>query len=292
MPSYSAWISATRPKTLAASVAPVAMGSAIAAGEGAFAWGSAAACLSGALGVQVACNFANDCFDAKQGADTEARVGPKRAVASGEITPKAMLVGAWFVLLLVVAPSAAYLAMRAGWRYLVLAVAATLLAFAYTWGRHSIAYLGLGELFVLLFFGSVAVGATYTAQTLHWSWVPVIVGIGPGLLACAILTVNNLRDIEADRAAGKRTLAVRFGPRFARAEYVVCVVGAGLLVMGLAVWHRHLAIAAAVFAPLTLVGPMRRVMAGESGPSLNGILAQTGIALLLYGALFCVGWIR
>ncbi len=286
------WISATRPKTLAASAAPVAMGSAIAFGEGLFHLGTAITALVGALGVQVACNFANDYFDARQGADTAVRVGPVRAVASGLIAPRQMCAAAIFVIAAVVLPCAIVLAWRAGWPFIVLAALASVLAFAYTSGKHSIAYLGLGELFVLVFFGPVAVVATYAAQAMHWAWAPAVAGIGPGLLACAILSVNNLRDVVSDRAAGKRTLAVRLGVRFARAEYTGCVIASVVLIVAMAAWYRHLPLLVAAFAPLTLVGPVRRVLGGEAGAPLNDVLAASGRALLLYGGLFCVGWIR
>ncbi len=286
------WLEATRPKTLSASIAPVAIGTAIAYGANGFHALACVAALLGALGVQVACNLANDCFDGKKGADGPLRVGPRRAVASGLIAPQTMLRAAIAVLLMIVLPCATYLALRAGWPFLALGGVAAALAVLYTGGPFSLAYVGLGDLFAFVFFGPVAVAATYAAQTTQWSWTPALAGLGPGFLACAILTINNLRDEESDRLAHKRTLAVRFGAAFARTEFVACAIGAAGVAVGLAAWFRHWPLLAAVFAVLTLLPAIRRVLAGESGAPLNATLASTGRALFLYGILFSIGWIR
>ncbi|MSR28478.1 MAG: 1,4-dihydroxy-2-naphthoate octaprenyltransferase [Phycisphaerales bacterium] len=286
------WIDATRPTTLSASVAPVAMGTAIAYGAGGFHPGACAAAAVGALGIQVACNFANDYFDARKGADTFERIGPVRAVASGLVAPTTMLLATIGVLAVVVVPCAVFLVVRAGWPFAVLAAVSAALAFLYTGSRWSLAYLGLGDLVALLFFGPVAVAGTFAAQTTHWSWTPALAGLGPGFLACALLSVNNLRDEPTDRAANKRTLAVRFGTSFARAEFVACGVAAALVAVAFAIWFRHYSLLAAVFAVITLLPAMRRVIAGESGRLLNGVLASAGRALLLYGVLFSIAWIR
>ena len=285
------WIEATRPKTLSASIAPVAIGSAIAYDADGFHAGACAAAAFAAIGVQVACNFANDYFDARKGADTGARLGPVRAVSSGLISPGAMLTATMIVLAFVVAPCTAYLASRAGWPFLALGAVASALALLYTGSKWALAYLGLGDLFALVFFGPVAVAATFAAQTTYWSITPAVAGLGPGLIACAILTVNNLRDAEADRLANKRTLAVRFGPAFARVEFAACGIGAGVVAAAMAVWYGHWPLLFSLAAVVMLVPSIRRVSAGEVGASLNEVLAATGRALLAYGILFSIGWI-
>ncbi len=285
------WTAATRPKTLTASIAPVAIGSAIAYGAGGFHAGACAAAAIGAIGVQVACNFANDYFDARKGADTSARLGPVRAVSTGLIAPNAMLAAALLALALIVAPCTVYLASRAGWPFLALGAVASALALLYTGSKWALAYLGLGDLFALLFFGPVAVSATFAAQTTYWSIVPAVAGIGPGLIACAILTVNNLRDAESDRLANKLTLAVRFGPSFARLEFVACCIGAGVVAVGMALWQGHWPLLVSMAAVVMLIPSIRRIRAGETGAPLNEVLAATGRALLAYGILFSIGWI-
>lgn len=285
------WVGATRPRTLCASVAPVAIGSAMAANDSAFHAPSAGAALSGALGIQIACNFANDYFDARKGADTADRLGPTRAVASGLISAKAMVVAAMMVLALVVVPSVVLLAVRAGWAFIILGALAILLAIAYTGGRWSLAYLGLGDPFAFAFFGPVAVGATYAVQSGSWKVAPFIGGIAPGLLACAIITINNLRDIPTDEPAGKRTLAVRLGARFARREYLFCVLLSAATVAGMAIWFGKFPALAGLFATVTLVPAMRRVMGGIEGRELNRVLGETARALFLLGILFSIGWL-
>ncbi|MSR70255.1 MAG: 1,4-dihydroxy-2-naphthoate octaprenyltransferase [Phycisphaerales bacterium] len=284
------WFAATRPRTLTAGFAPVAVGSAIAHGDGLFHFASAGAALCGALGVQIACNFANDLFDARKGADTHERLGPTRAVASGLISARAMLLATCVVVLLTVVPSSAYLALRAGWSFIVLGALSAALAILYTAGRWSIAYHGLGELFALLFFGPIAVAATYAAQATHWNWISAMAGLGSGFLAAALIGVNNLRDESTDRTAHKRTLAVRWGVRFARVEYLSCVAAAASCAIAMAMVTQRWWCASAIAAPIALVPACRRILAGASGRELNGILAATGGAILGYGALLSIGW--
>ena len=279
-----------RPRTLSASVAPVAMGTSIAYGDGLFHAGGAVATLLGALGIQIACNFANDFFDARQGADTAERMGPVRAVAAGLVSARAMLFATIAVIVIVVLPCVVYLVYRGGWPFAVLGAVSVILAFAYTGSRWSLAYLGLGDIFAFLFFGPIAVAGTYAAQAIAWSWVPAIAGCGVGLLACALISVNNLRDEPTDRLAQKRTLAVRFGPAWARMEFITCVLAAGLIAIAFAAWSGRWWCASAAIASCAILPSMLRVIRGESGRPLNRELAATGQATLGYGILFSIGW--
>ena len=279
-----------RPRTLSASVAPVAMGTAIAYGDGLFHAGGVVATLLGALGIQIACNFANDFFDARQGADTAERMGPVRAVAAGLVSARAMLFATIAVIVIVVLPCVLYLVYRGGWPFAVLGAVSVILAFAYTGSRWSLAYLGLGDIFAFLFFGPIAVAGTYAAQAIAWSWIPAIAGCGVGLLACALISVNNLRDEPTDRLAQKRTLAVRFGPAWARMEFITCIFAAGLTAIAIAAWSGRWWCASAAIASCAILPSMLRVIRGESGRPLNRELSATGQATLGYGILFSIGW--
>ena len=288
------WFGAMRPKTLPAAAAPVLLGTGIAWGEGVAHLPAAAVALIGALAIQVGCNFANDFFDARTGVDGPQRLGPVRAVAAGLVTPRAMAIATAIALALVV-PCVAYLAWRGGWPFVAIGAAAIILAVAYTGGPYPLAYLGLGDIFVLIFFGPVAVLWTYAAQAQSWSWTPAIAGLGPGLLATALICVNNLRDIDGDRAAGKRTLAVKCGAAFARLEYVLCVVAAGAVAIAAAMGvigsgsSRLLVLMA--LAPCAWLAPTcASVLGGLSGRPLNTVLGRTGRALFMYGALMGLGW--
>lgn len=279
-----------RPRTLTAGFAPVAVGSAIALEGGMFHLACACAALCGALGVQVACNFANDLFDARKGADTHERLGPTRVVAAGLVSARAMLIATCIVVVAVVVPSVAFLALRAGWPFIVLGALSVALAILYTAGGWSIAYHGLGECFALLFFGPIAVAGSYAAQSTHWSWTSAFAGVGCGFLAAALISINNLRDEPTDRVAHKRTLAVRFGVPFARVEILCCVAAAALCTLALAWLTDHWWCAGAVLALVALIPSCERVRCGLSGRPLNDVLAATGRAILVYGVLLSVGW--
>jgi 1,4-dihydroxy-2-naphthoate octaprenyltransferase len=266
------------------------MGTSIAYGEGLFHAGGAVATLLGALGIQIACNFANDFFDARQGADTAERMGPVRAVAAGLVSARAMLCATIIVIIIVVLPCVLYLVYRGGWPFALLGTVSVILAFAYTGSRWSLAYLGLGDVFAFLFFGPIAVAGTYAAQAIAWSWTPAIAGCGVGLLACALISVNNLRDEPTDRLAQKRTLAVRFGPAWARMEFITCIFAAGLTAIAIAAWSSRWWCATAAIASCAILPSMLRVIRGESGRPLNRELAATGQATLGYGILFSIGW--
>ena len=292
--AVAVWFDAMRPKTLPAAAAPVLLGTGIAWGQGVAHIPSAIVALVGALAIQVGCNFANDYFDARTGVDGPQRLGPVRAVAAGLVTPRAMAIATAIALALVV-PCVAYLAWRGGWPFVAIGIAAIALAVAYTGGPFPLAYLGLGDAFVLVFFGPVAVLWTYAAQAQSWSWGPALAGLGPGLLATALICVNNLRDIDGDRAAGKRTLAVKCGATFARLEYVFCVVAAGALAIGVATGAIGSGIARPwallALVPCAWLAPTcASVLGGLSGTALNAVLGRTGRALFMYGALMGLGW--
>lgn len=285
------WILAARPKTLLASVAPVLIGAAMAAADNVFHAGAAVAALIGALLVQVGTNFCNDYCDFIKGADTEDRKGPTRAVQAGLVTPRAMLC-ATVIIFVAAAAVAGYLVCRAGTPILVIGVLSIACGVLYTAGPYPLAYLGLGDLFVLVFFGPVAVAGTYFVQSMAMPPAAVIVaGFAPGLLSVALLTVNNLRDVDEDRVARKRTLAVRFGAGFARAEYVASVVLAALTPAVLVIWQGRGTYALAAMLVLVPATPtIRRVMSASGGDGLNPALGQTARLLVIYSAVFAVGW--
>ena len=253
-----AWLMATRPKTLPASFAPVLVGTALAASLGTWRLDLAIGCLVGALLLQIGCNFANDAGDALRGADTPDRLGPPRAVASGLISPRAMLTGAALVLLLA-AGVGGWLASQSGWQLWMLGLGSVIAALAYTIGPMPLAYIGLGDLFVLLFFGLAAVLGSAWVQHPMWP-LPLawwLVAIALGLQATALIAINNLRDIPTDARTGKRTLAVRLGDRYTRIYHLGLHVGAavawwlggchgagavallGGLALSLLVWRSH-----------------------------------------------------
>jgi 1,4-dihydroxy-2-naphthoate octaprenyltransferase len=283
------WWLAIRPKTLGAAIAPVLMGTAMAFRDGPIDLGIAFAVIAGALLLQIAANFANDYFDWRKGADGADRVGPLRVVSAGLVAPASMRLAIVLVLLLVV-PIAVVLAMRAGQAFLWIGGLGALFAVLYTGGPKPLAYVGLGDVAAFAFFGPVAVAGTHAAQTLAFAWEPMLAGVGPGCLAATLLAVNNLRDRAGDALVGKRTLAVRFGAGFARAEIAVSLAAAALvpIVLGGATgnWGGVLALAACI----SMIPSLRVVFGGGEGHALNRVLAATGRTLALYGLLFAIGW--
>lgn len=291
-PPIQVWWLAARPKTLWAGVAPVVIGLAMAAADGPLAGLPAVMTLVGALLIQVGTNFSNDLADFLKGADTDQRQGPLRVTQAGFVTPRQMAAAASVTFALVLLVSA-YLTAVAGWPIAVIGVLAVIFGVGYTAGPYPLAYVGLGDLFVLVFFGPVAVAGTYYVQTGVVGAAPLIAGVAPGLLAVAILVVNNLRDVDQDRAAGKRTLAVRFGRGFARGEYLLCLVGSAVVPVVLVIreaWH-HASMLAAVALLILAVRPVRVVFTRTDGKSLNPMLGATARLLLIYSLVFAGGWL-
>ncbi len=286
------WILAARPKTLAAGMAPVIMGGAMARVDHAFHAPALLCALLGALLIQVGTNFANDYFDFVKGTDTEERVGPLRATQAGLVSPRTMLAATVIVFALALLPGG-YLIHRGGMPILIIGLVSIACGVLYTGGPFPLGYLGLGDLFVLVFFGPVAVAGTYYVQARMVTQDAVIAGIAAGLWSTAILTVNNLRDMEGDRRSGKRTLAVRFGRTFARVEYLACVLLAGIaipLYLGLYPGTHPGALLAALSVPAAIPA-LRAVFSSTDGEQLNNTLAATGKLLLLYAVLFSAGWL-
>lgn len=282
---------AARPKTLWAAVSPVLIGTAMAFGDAKGAWLPAAAALFGAVMIQVGTNFANDYFDYRTGADAGPRLGPLRVTQAGLVRPETMR-AAFCLAFFLAALAGAYLTWHAGWPIAVIAVVSIASGILYTAGPYPLGYIGLGDVFVLIFFGPVSVGGTYYVQALEINTAVLVAGLAPGLFSVAILTVNNLRDISGDETAGKRTLAVRFGRRFARIEYVVCVI-AGSCVPVVLFWMDpgRVFSLAALAVPLLAIPSFGKVLRSTEGPVLNQVLAATGKLLLIYSAVFSAGWI-
>jgi 1,4-dihydroxy-2-naphthoate octaprenyltransferase len=283
------WIHAARVPTLAAAAVPVLVGSAMAARDGAFRAGPAAAALLGAILIQVGTNLANDLGDHRRGADTGERLGPRRALQQGWLTPAQVRSGAALCFALA-SVAGVYLAWAAGWPVIAIGLASIAAGVAYTAGPWPLAYNGLGEVFVFLFFGVVAVCGTYfvQARALH-PWV-LLASVPVGALATAILVVNNVRDIETDRGAGKRTLAVRMGRDRTRGFYSSLLMIAYLGLFALVI-SRHAgdwALLPLLTLPLAFA-EIRRVALREDGPSLNRALRGTARLQVLFGTLFAIG---
>jgi 1,4-dihydroxy-2-naphthoate octaprenyltransferase len=278
--SFRAWVLAARPPTLFAAVVPVLVGTACAASAGSFRALPALAALTGALLLQIAANFANDVFDFEKGADTAERLGPLRAVQAGLLTPASVRRGLWVTLALALLVGV-YLTAVAGPAIVVIGLASMLAAVAYTGGPYPLGYHGLGDVFVLLFFGFVAVGGTTFVQTGELTPLSLWAAVPVGALATAILVVNNLRDRETDERAGKRTLAVRLGERGALLEY-------GLPVALFATGRAGLSALAPLLTLPLAVGLVRSV-SRERGRALNPLLKRTALLLFAHGALFALG---
>ena len=290
-PQLAVWASAARLRTLPASVAPVLIGVVLAYSDGLGHAPAAIAALIGAVLIQIGTNYANDYFDFVKGADTADRQGPRRAVQAGLVSPAAMRRAAILVFGLAILVGV-YLAWRGGWPIVVVGVASIACGVLYTGGPFPLGYRGLGDVFVLLFFGPVAVAGTYWVQALELGWLPILAGLGPGLLSTAILAVNNLRDRETDARAGKRTLAVRLGARFTRLEYTACIVVACALPVGFLAADAAGPTILLPLATLLVAIPVNHtVWTSTDGPALNGALADTGKLLMLYAVLFCIGWV-
>jgi len=286
--ALSSWLLAARPKTLSAASVPVLVGSACAFALGGLEVGPALAALGGALLLQIGANFANDVYDYEKGADTAERLGPTRAVQAGLITPAAMKRGMYVVFALALLIGA-YLTAVAGPVILAIGLASIISAIAYTGGPYPLGYNGLGDVFVFVFFGLVAVCGTAFVQLGHvpalavWSSLPV------GALATAILVVNNLRDHQTDARAGKRTLAVRFGPRAVVLEYGLLLAFAYAVPLYLATSVIEGRLVLLPLLTLPLGRRLMRAVSTEQGRALNARLAGTAQLLLLFGVLFALG---
>jgi len=279
---------AIRPKTLPAAASGVVMGSALAWMDHSFYILTALAALCVALLLQIGSNVANDVYDFERGADTSERFGPVRVTQTGLLTPAQMKRGMWIAFGLA-APFGLYLAYLRGWPVILLGVAAILAAIAYTGGPLPFGYYGLGDVFVFLFFGLMCVAGTYYTQTGSVSAAAWWMSIPVGLMVTDILVVNNLRDLDHDRAAGKHTLAVRIGERWTRIQYVVFMVLAFLLLPVL-IWRGVLpAFTILSWLSLPLAWLFTRTVLTQRGPALNAALAGTGQAVLAYSLLFFIG---
>ena len=279
------WLAGTRPRTLPAAVVPVLIGSGVALGYGRFSWWRAVLALVVALALQVGVNFANDYSDGIRGSD-ERRVGPVRLVAAGLAPPRQVLFAA-FGCFFVAGVAGLALAAVTSWWLLAVGAACIAAAWYYTGGPKPYGYSGLGEVFVFLCFGVVAVAGTAYVQMEALSWLGLAAAVPAGLLACALLMVNNLRDIGTDTVAGKRTLAVMLGDARSRWGYVLMLL-VPFGVAGLLAFFRPFTLLAVLALPLARL-PIRSVRAGASGPALIRALGQTGRLQLAFGIAFTIG---
>jgi 1,4-dihydroxy-2-naphthoate octaprenyltransferase len=287
--SLRIWLMAARVRTLPASVAPVLVGTSLAVQRGIFRPGAFAAALLGSILIQVGTNLANDYSDARRGADAEDRVGPVRVTAGGLVPPRQVLIATYVTFGLAVL-CGLYLVFVAGIELLIVGIASIAAGVLYTGGPKPYGYEGLGEVFVFLFFGIVAVAGSAFAQLESWPWQAFVLAVPVGLLAAAILVVNNVRDMDSDRRAGKRTLAVRLGRERGRLIYALMVYGAYVvaplpwLLGALSPWL------ALPWLTLPLaVRLVRTVREHADGPTLNEVLAQTGMLQLAFSLLLSAG---
>jgi 1,4-dihydroxy-2-naphthoate polyprenyltransferase len=279
------WLGGARPRTLPAAIVPVAVGSGVAFGYGRFSLWRAALALVVALALQVGANYANDYSDGVRGTD-ERRVGPVRLVAAGLAPPRQVRTAA-FACFAAACVAGFALAAVTSWWLILLGAAAVGAAWTYTGSRHPYGYRGLGEVAVFVFFGVAAVAGTAYVQMDRLTWLVLAACVPVGLLACALLVINNLRDIPSDAVAGKRTLAVLLGDHRTRLLYAGCaLLPFGMLVV--IAFARPLALLALAALPLALP-PLRAVRAGAAGPALIGALGQTGRLQLVFGALLTIG---
>lgn len=285
------WLLASRPKTLPAAMAPVFVGTALAYDAGRFRWMPALICLAFALLIQVATNFANDYFDFKKGADTPERIGPTRAVAAGLIKPETMkrvtaiTFAAGFVIGLGLIPFG-------GWWLLAVGIASVVCGYSYTAGPYPLAYVGLGDVFVMVFFGVVAVCCTYYVQTGNINLEVFLASTAIGGLSTNLLVINNLRDIDTDKVANKRTLAVRLGREFSIWEYRFFVVWAFVASVWIAFelqdsWVQLSLLTAPPGLMLSL-----NVAKARSAAEFNGLLARTALLLILFSVTLCIGIVK
>jgi len=281
---------AVRPKTLSAAIAPVMIGTTMAYAGGQGHAGAAFAALAGALLIQIGTNFANDYFDYLKGADNEERLGPLRVTQAGLVAPKTMFRN--FVLTFGLAALVGfYLVYRGGWPIVLIGLLSIASGILYTAGPWPLGYMGLGDLFVLIFFGPVAVCGTFYVQALEVNKIVFYASLGPGLLSTALIVVNNLRDEPTDRKVGKMTLAVRCGPAFARIEYFTLFISAVILPFFLALWLNekwYACIAALIIIPG--YSALRQIFSGVNGRELNNTLNISGKLIILYSTLFSIGW--
>ena len=282
---------ASRPKTLPAAAAPVVIGAAMAYGDGVFHLLSASLCLVCALLIQIGTNLANDYFDFKKGADTAERIGPIRVTQAGLLSPQAVKRSFIFVFAAAIAASF-YLVIRGGLPIVIIGVLSIVSGILYTAGPKPLGYIGLGELFVFIFFGPVAVAGTYYAQSLAWNNAAMLAGLGAGALSVSMLCVNNYRDISTDALTGKSTLAVRFGRGFAQCEYIGSILFAAAIPVYLyLITKEHFKIVFVSSIILIAIPSIQVILTKTDGPSLNKVLGFTGKLLIIYSILFSLGWI-
>jgi len=286
---FRIWLMAARPRTLPAAVAPVLVGTALAGFAHVFHPLRFVAALLGALFIQVGTNLSNDYSDARRGADAEDRLGPVRVTAGGLVPPRQVLIATYVSFGLAVL-FGIYLIAVAGWELLLVGAASILAGVAYTGGPKPYGYEGLGELFVFLFFGIVAVVGSFFVQVEALHWEAFALAVPVGLLAAAILVVNNVRDIDSDRRAGKRTLAVKLGRDRTRVMYAVVVYLAYLLTPITWLFGPTTAWVLLPWLTLPLATAVARIVRTRTdGPSLNGALARSGMLQLAFCMLLSAG---
>ena len=283
------WLMAARVRTLPAAIAPVLVGTALAGYAHVFHPLRFIAALIGAVFIQIGTNLSNDYSDARRGADAEDRLGPVRVTAGGLVPPRQVLIATYLTFGIAVL-AGIYLVAVAGWQLLLVGAASILAGVLYTGGPKPYGYEGLGELFVFLFFGIVAVAGSYFVQVKHLEWEAFALAVPVGLIASAILVVNNFRDIDTDRRAGKRTLAVRLGRERTRVLYAAMIYGAYVLTP--VTWLFGPLEAWVLLPWLTLIAAaavVRTVRNHTDGPSLNQALAQTGMLQLAFCMMLSAG---
>jgi 1,4-dihydroxy-2-naphthoate octaprenyltransferase len=285
----SSWILALRPKTLTAALVPIVVATALVRASGhKIQWWISITALVASFLIQIATNFINDAIDFDKGADTATRTGPIRATQNGLLTRKQVMTGGFICLALALACGVP-LVLEGGWPIVVIGVVALFLAYGYTGGPFPLAYLGLGDLFVILFFGLIAVGGTFFLHTHTLGNATLVAGLQVGFLATILIAINNLRDAPQDKLVGKKTLAVRFGTRFAKIEITLMAYLPFLLGMAYAQsgWKW------AGYAPLIVVPLAGRLDRGiwksEPGPAMNRYLAMAGGLQLAFGLALALG---
>jgi 1,4-dihydroxy-2-naphthoate octaprenyltransferase len=285
------WLMAARPRTLPAAIAPVLVGTAAAVQWAGHLprWGAFVAALIGSIFIQIGTNLANDYSDAKRGADTADRLGPVRVTASGMVTPQRVMTATWIAFAVAVA-CGIYLTAVAGPVILVIGVLSIAAGVLYTGGPRPYGYAGFGEVFVFLFFGLVAVNGSYYVQLEELDALPLGLSISVGFLATAIIVVNNVRDVETDRRAGKNTLAVRIGRDSAVNLYRLLIQSAFMvLVVTVIIDDASYWLLLGLLAAPLAIKPAKTLAERHDGPALNAVLAQTGALLGVFSLLVTIG---